>query len=64
MRFKDAMQMLSDVKGLQTHRSWWVANTSIIKTLKIGRKLVLVMENDVKVPFSKTYLNNVNALNS
>ena len=33
------------------------------KTLKIGRKLVLVMENDVQVPVSKTYLDSVNALN-
>ncbi|OKY27751.1 hypothetical protein BI291_07495 [Thalassotalea sp. PP2-459] len=62
MRFKDALTMLEDYPGLQTHRSWWVAEKAIIGTRKEGRKLILLLNNGVEVPVSNTYLPAVRAL--
>ena len=56
MRFKDALAMLSSYEGLQTHRSWWVAKSAIVKVNKDGRKLQLVLSNGLAVPVSRTYL--------
>lgn len=62
MRFKDALAMLEDYPGLQTHRSWWVAEKAIKDTRKEGRKLILLLNNDVEVPVSNTYLPAVKGL--
>ncbi len=59
MRFKDALEKLSQFPGLQTHRSWWVALDAVQRTKKDGRKLILVMENGTEVPVSQTYLAKV-----
>lgn len=55
MRFKDALLMLSDYQGLQTHRSWWVAKAAITALKKDGRKITLNLVNNVEVPVSRTY---------
>lgn len=55
MRFKDALSKLESFPGLQTHRSWWVAKSAIVKVNKDGRKLQLTLSNDVIVPVSRTY---------
>ena len=55
MRFKDALDLLSDYQGMQTHRSWWVALDAIVKVNKEGRKISLEMINQLQVPVSRTY---------
>ncbi|MEW6998918.1 LytTR family DNA-binding domain-containing protein [Colwelliaceae bacterium BS250] len=59
MRFKDALALLSNYQGLQTHRSWWVAIDAIAKVHKDGRKTYLELSNQLQVPVSKTYADAV-----
>lgn len=63
MRFKDALELLTDFPGLQTHRSWWVAINSVTSLNKEGRKVSLSLINSLEVPVSKTYLANIKRLN-
>ncbi|MGB0833396.1 MAG: LytTR family DNA-binding domain-containing protein [Psychrobium sp.] len=62
MRFKDALALLKDCDGLQTHRSWWVATDAIVGVEKEGRKTLLRLSNDVLAPVSRTYQPQVNQL--
>ncbi|MCF2949409.1 LytTR family transcriptional regulator [Paraglaciecola aquimarina] len=55
MRFKDAVDMLNEYPGIQTHRSWWVALDAIQSVTKENRKTLLSLTNQVQVPVSKTY---------
>lgn len=59
MRFKDALTALDNYAGIQTHRSWWVATSAVTRVDKDGRKLQLILSNDVTVPVSRTYAENV-----
>lgn len=55
MRFKDALTLLSEYQGMQTHRSWWVALDAVVKVNKDGRKITLQLINELQVPVSRTY---------
>lgn len=55
MRFKDALSMLENHQGLQTHRSWWVAVDAVCSVKREARKITLVLENELEVPVSRTY---------
>ena len=59
MRFKDALVLVKDYPGIQTHRSWWVAESAITGSMKEGRKLMLKLSNNLTVPVSKNYLDAV-----
>ncbi|WP_284245847.1 LytTR family DNA-binding domain-containing protein [Thalassotalea insulae] len=59
LRFKDALTMLDLVDGMQTHRSWWIAKEAVQSVKRDGRKVILVMINQLEVPVSKTYLDEV-----
>ena len=59
MRFKDALNALTHYPGFQTHRSWWVAKDAVLSTKKDGRKLVLVLDNQMEVPVSQTFLASI-----
>ncbi len=63
MRFKDALDILIDYPGLQTHRSWWVAKSAIISLKKDGRKTFLILANQLEVPVSRTFVEAVKAAN-
>ncbi|WDE14079.1 LytTR family DNA-binding domain-containing protein [Thalassomonas haliotis] len=56
MRLKDALADLVDYPGLQTHRSWWVAEEAIRESVKQERRVSLRLSNDLLVPVSRTYL--------
>ncbi|WDE07724.1 LytTR family transcriptional regulator [Thalassomonas viridans] len=56
MRLKDALEELANYPGLQTHRSWWVAEEAISESVKQDRKVSLRLTNDLLVPVSRTYL--------
>jgi len=62
MRFKDALALLDDYEGLQTHRSWWVATDAIVGVEKDGRKTLLRLSNDLLAPVSRTFQAKVNQL--
>ena len=59
MRFKDALELLENHQGLQTHRSWWVATNAVQHVQRDGRKINLHLINDIKVPVSRTYQKQV-----
>ncbi|KTF16059.1 hypothetical protein ATS75_06550 [Pseudoalteromonas sp. H105] len=61
MRFKDALSKLENYDGFQTHRSWWVSRQAVAASKKEGRKLILIMENNLEVPVSQTYLAHAKA---
>ena len=61
MRLKDAMVLLRDYDGMQTHRSWWVAHDAVVKIVKDGRKTQLILSNDLTVPVSRSFLVKVSA---
>jgi hypothetical protein len=63
MRFKDAIESLSEYPGLQTHRSWWVAKDAISSVNKDGRKQVLNLSNGLQVPVSRTYTERLKSAN-
>ncbi len=59
MRFKDALTLVKYYPGIQTHRSWWVEKKAIYKSYREGRKLTLVLSNNITVPVSKNYVDSV-----
>lgn len=61
MRFKDALSMLLDYPGFQTHRSWWVAHSAVVSVKKNDRRVSLLLKNQVEAPVSRTYLKQVKA---
>lgn len=63
MRFKDALAKLTKYSGIQTHRSWWVALNAVTAVNKEGRKTSLLLINNIEVPVSRTYADNVKTAN-
>lgn len=59
MRLADAIRELSEAKGLQTHRSWWVATNGVTEAKKDNGKLTLILKSGAEVPVSRTYSNVV-----
>ena len=55
MRFRDALQELSDFDGFQVHRSWWVARNAVTKLSRQGRKIELLMMDGTRVPVSAAF---------
>ncbi len=50
---KQAMAELSEVEGMQVHRSWWVARAAVNDCVTNGRNVALKLSNGVKVPVSR-----------
>jgi hypothetical protein len=55
-RFRDAVQDLAAIPGLQVHRSYWVATDGISEVKKNGRKYYLTLVNGMRIPISTSYL--------
>lgn len=55
MRFRDAMNEIAGIRGIQVHRSYWVATAHIVKLSRTGRRLELIMSNDARIPVSSSY---------
>ena len=55
-RFGDALSELAGLRGLQVHRSWWVASDAVERSEKDGERLSLVLQNGLRVPVSRSYL--------
>ena len=61
MRFSDAVAELGD-RGMQVHRSYWVATGHVVRTARNGKRTMLRLTGDREVPVSVTHLRAVRAL--
>ena len=61
MRLSDAIKELGTHKGIQTHRSWWVAEKHIVNMATENGKKHIYLTNGQKIPISRTYLKQVNS---
>ena len=61
MRFSAAVAELGD-RGVQVHRSYWVANGHVTRSVRNGKRTLLRLKGDHKVPVSLTYLPAVRAM--
>lgn len=55
MRLADAVRELSGADGLQVHRSWWVAKTSVTDEKRVDGRSLLVLPSGTEVPVSRSY---------
>jgi len=58
MRFADALERIGNARGLQVHRSFWVAQEYLTTPRKEGRRMVMRVDG-VMIPISATYRDDV-----
>ena len=51
----NAVHALDGAKGLQTHRSWWVAEGGVKSSKSVSGRIVLELKSGVEAPVSRTY---------
>lgn len=56
LRLSDAIAEVGDTKGMQVHRSHWVALDQISSARRDGAKAMLTMSNGRDIPASRTYV--------
>jgi hypothetical protein len=61
-RFSDLEDTLRNCQGAQVHRSWWVNPDFVHSHRQNGRKLELIINDDLTVPVSLSYKNAVLAV--
>ena len=61
MRFSDAIAELGD-RGIKVHRSYWVATGHVLRAGRSGKRTVLRLTGDHRVPVSVTHLRAVRAI--
>jgi hypothetical protein len=59
MRFRDALEELAHLPGLQVHRSHWVRIEAVDEVRPDGRRHVAVLSCGTEVPVSRSYLGNL-----
>jgi hypothetical protein len=59
LRLRDAMTELGPERGLQVHRSWWVANGAVASVARSAGRAALVLHNGLQVPVSKSFRDKV-----
>jgi hypothetical protein len=55
MRFADALSALRHMDGMQVHRSWWVAAGAIDDVRIASGRGLIVANNDLRVPVSRSF---------
>lgn len=53
LRLGDAMAELGPARGVQVHRSWWVARDAVDHAERTGEKVALVLRGGLRVPVSR-----------
>jgi len=53
MRLRDAMALVSEIEGMQVHRSWWVARGAVEDVLRDGRIVRLKLPRDLEAPVAR-----------
>ena len=61
MRFSEAVAELGE-RGIQVHRSYWVATSHVTRSVRSGKRTVLRLTGDHKVPVSVTHMPAVRAI--
>ncbi|HZG44999.1 MAG TPA: LytTR family DNA-binding domain-containing protein [Allosphingosinicella sp.] len=61
MRMRDAIDELEGVRGLQVHRSWWVAKDAVERVERDGDRLRLRLVNGLVVPVARSQTGAVKA---
>ena len=61
MRFSDAVRELDTIRGIQVHRSYWVALDHVRGAIRRNGRLVLTLTGGHEVPVSRGYLAAVRA---
>jgi hypothetical protein len=51
---QQSVSLLGDRKGLQVHRSWWVANAAVTEVLSEGRNVRLRLSNGLIAPVARS----------
>ena len=59
LRLRDALGELGPERGLQVHRSWWVAKGALASVERNGGRTVLALRNGLQVPVSKSFRDQV-----
>jgi hypothetical protein len=59
LRLRDALTELGPKRGLQVHRSWWVANGSVASVERSTGRVGLILNNGLRVPVSKSFRDQV-----
>lgn len=54
IRLKDAIAETTPLRGVQTHRSWWVAESGVDKSLFQNGKSEIILKNGNVVPVSRS----------
>ncbi|MEM7082996.1 MAG: LytTR family DNA-binding domain-containing protein [Pseudomonadota bacterium] len=58
-KFGSAITQMPPSLGLQVHRSWWVANHSVVGAKRGARRWQLTLINDLDVPVSDGFIQSV-----
>lgn len=61
MKLSDAIALMGDDAGLQTHRSWWVAICAVTGHTRTGRNIYLTLACDISAPVSRQNVAKVRA---
>lgn len=61
MRLSDAIAEMAAQRGLQVHRSWWVADEAVTGAMRLGRNITLTLSNGLNVPVSRANTPSVRA---
>ncbi|NJR20421.1 MAG: LytTR family transcriptional regulator [Hyphomonadaceae bacterium] len=56
LRMSDAIDELGGIEGARVHRSWWIARSAIVKSIKTNGKAMLTLSGDLEVPVSRSYV--------
>ncbi|UAK24673.1 LytTR family DNA-binding domain-containing protein [Sphingomonas nostoxanthinifaciens] len=61
MSMQQAIQAAGGQRGIQVHRSWWVADRAVTDWTAEGRSLVLILANGLRVPVARNKVAAVKA---
>lgn len=55
IRFSDAIAEMAPQPGLQVHRSFWVSRNNVEQLTRTGKRLMLHVQGNLKIPVSRSY---------
>ncbi len=55
LRLSDAVAETEGLNGAQTHRSWWVAQSAVMRVERSDGRATLYLANGIEAPVSRTY---------
>ena len=59
MRFCDALNEVTEVKGWRIHRSHWVAESGISQMKRSKGQTFVILDGGAQLPVSRTYLSHL-----